>query len=321
MQTVFTIGILVYIGLMRLFRTFSIVSMEVVIMKKLVLVLSVLFIPAVQAINVYQVLDKLGSCFDLIISKGRLSEKDEKLFKEVASSLGIENRDIKPRNSGLLLRLMSGYNNALAMQHLNRVYFNASCLKKMSDGHKKFLMGHELTHHQKNHVWKRAALAVPMWFAQKGIGKLTRPVEKEDKKHFNWKTFKKEEGPVDVQRHSPVYYRYFSEGFQIPMLVDFSLKSLIMAQFCQRQETEADELAIRNAGATAEDGVACLQQIYYPDTKDWPLYAKVMAVMSRILMPIMSLPVIKQHMPHLVSFKERAEHLRGLKKHVHIENA
>jgi hypothetical protein len=87
-----------------------------------------------------------------------------------------------------------------------------------------------------------------------------------------------------------------------------------MAQFCQRQETEADELAVQKVGAKVEDGVACLQQIYYPDTQDWPLYAKVINIWYRILMPIMSLPIIKHHIPHLASFKDRIEHLKGLQK-------
>ncbi len=279
-------------------------------MKKLTLALAVLFIPTARGINGYQILDKFGSCMDLILSKGHLSEKDEKLFKEVASSLGIENRNIKPKNSGLLLRLIGGYNNALAMQQLNRVYFNASCLKRMSDGQKKFLMGHELVHHQKNHTWKRLVFSYLMNFTQHKVEKLTRPQKVVKRSREN---------EIVELGHTPLYYRYFSEGFKPKFLLEFSLKSLIIAQFVQRQETEADELAIQNTGATTEDAVAFLQHLYYPDTENWPLYAKIMHRINSLFMPILSLPIIKQHMNHLTSFKERAEHLKGLNKQV-IEN-
>ena len=156
--------------------------------------------------------------------------------------------------------------------------------------------------------------------AQWTIGEATRPKEEEDKEVLNWTTGQKEKKKVLVQQHSPIYYRYFVEGYAVPLLLEFSLKSLIMAQICQRQETEADESAILKVGATPEDGIACLQQLYYPNTKDWPLYAKVGNLINRVLMPILSLPVIKQHMPHLTSFKERTEHLRNLKKQIHSES-
>ena len=93
-------------------------------MKK-VLLLGILFsFSATDAVGLYPVLDGLGSITDVFLSKGKLSKEHEKMFNEVAQSLGIEYRDIKARNSGLLLRLGFGYNNALAVQLTNRVYLN-----------------------------------------------------------------------------------------------------------------------------------------------------------------------------------------------------
>lgn len=261
-------------------------------MKKLVFAfsLAILSISTAHAISVCQIFDKIGYGADFVLSKGHVSSEDEKLFKEVAASLGIENRDIKVRNSGLLLRILAGYNNALAIQYLNRVYLNASCLKNMTEGQKRFLMAHELTHHQKNHMWKRIVVMIPLMIAKKAIEK-----------------------NVEKNGNSPILQRYFFEGFGIPMILDLSLLGLLQAQLFQMHETEADDSAVLEAGAKIEDGIACLKQIHHPDTKGWPLYAKVFNVVHQMLTPVMCLPIIKQHMPHLVSLKDRASDLSSLK--------
>jgi hypothetical protein len=87
-------------------------------MKKLILALSLLFVSLTQSVNFYPIFDRLGSCADFILSKGKLSTKHEQQFQSVTASLGLKNRDIKARNSGFLLRFLCGYQNALAFQLL-----------------------------------------------------------------------------------------------------------------------------------------------------------------------------------------------------------
>lgn len=60
--------------------------------------------------------------------------------------MGLDHRNIKPKNSGIILRFLAGYHNALSMGNLNRVFFNDDILKQMPIEHKKFLIAHELTH-------------------------------------------------------------------------------------------------------------------------------------------------------------------------------
>jgi hypothetical protein len=110
-----------------------------------------------------------------------------------------------------------------------------------------------------------------------------------------------------VTLHSPLKYRYCIEG-----IFRLSIWSLIQAQICQKQEIEADELAILQAGATVQDGVELLEQFYYPNTDNWPLYAKIMNVINqRLFMPVINLPIIKQHMSH-PPYKNRIEQLKKL---------
>lgn len=258
-------------------------------MKKFLLALLCSVVPAAQAVNFYPIFDAFGSLTDFFVSKSNLTEEDERLFNEIAASYGIDHRQIKARNSGLLLRLICGYNNALANQLTNRVYFNAACLLKMTEGQKRFLMGHELAHHKKNHHFKFTLVDLVKKGLRAIICSLTQP------------------SSVYVQGNSPLYLRYFAEGFQFG--VDFSLLGLIDAQIHQRCETEADEISIESAGTTLDDSDAVLESLYCPDTKDWPLYARIYAMLAKLLIPIMNLPVIKQHVPHLASKTERIQHL------------
>jgi Zn-dependent protease with chaperone function len=261
-------------------------------MKKLLIVVSFLFSPAIQAVTIYEAFDKLGDYADLIYSKGKLSEHDEQLFQKTAVSLGIEKRKIKARNSGLILRLLTGYTNALAVEPFNRVYLNAACLEKMTDEQKKFLMGHELSHLLKHDMLSRLV-----------INKALSTV--------------KEKIKTQIETPSPLPYRYFVEGLvNLPLVgIDLSITGLIKAQLYQRQETRADESAILLAGATAQGATEFLEQhAQNPNTKDWPLYAKVLQLLVNPMLTILCLPIIKQHIPHLASFNDRINHLKELEK-------
>jgi|GEM_PF-5012248 len=251
---------------------------------------------------VYKICDTLGYMTDWFITKGDLSIPNQKIFTEVATKLGIQDRNIKPKNSGLLLRLAWGYNNALAMAQTNRVYFNDTELNKLSDEEKRFLMAHELTHHHQHHIWKIIATSLV-------VDKLLRPRMAHTIKDMN-------SIPPFIKN-----YLTYGYGWRINSILLFTLWGLLQAQCSQIHEIEADTNAIILAGADPEAGVRLLHTLYYPDATDWPLYAKVGAFLQRITLPIFVLPVIKQHVPHLASYEERIAHLRGLKNnasHTHI---
>jgi Zn-dependent protease with chaperone function len=251
----------------------------------------------------YRICDTIGYMTDWFLTKGDLSIHNQKIFAEVATKLGIQDRNIKPRNSGLLLRLTWGYNNALAMAQTNRVYFNDTELNKLSEEEKRFLMAHELTHHHQHHIWKIIATSIV-------VDKLLRPCMAHTIKDMN-------SIPPFIKN-----YLTYGYGWYINSILLFTLWGLLQAQCQQIHETEADTHAITLAGVDPEAGVRFLQTVYYPDTTDWPLYAKVGAFLQKIMLPIFALPVIKQHVPHLASYQERIAYLRSLKNNVpHIHTS
>lgn len=257
------------------------------------LMLSLLLFTSSQSLTIYEVCDKIGSVTDLIYTKGDIDKEDEALFKEVAQSLGIADRKVKPKNSGLLVRLLMGYNNAAAISLFNRVYLNASCLKKMTTEEKRYLMAHELSHHKNHDSWKIAGLNLLKLYVTSEIAKSLTSSD-------------------GVKTHSPFYGRYFLEGFTVAFLFELSLKSLLFGQALQKIELEADRLAITRGGASAQAAASCLHDMYHPDTTDWPLYAKAVNKISQIFMPIYSLPIIKEHMPHLTCLEDRVAYLSSV---------
>ena len=256
----------------------------------------VLSFSAAYTHNFYDMCDKIGTCTDYVLSKGDLSTHDTMLFKEVAASLGIAERDIKPKNSGLLLRLFGGYNNALSIAHHNRVYFNAACLATMSEGQKRFLMAHELVHHKMQHCWKRMALLCSLSiFVKLGKFVFLRSMQNSDAKGFQ-------------SLEEIFWYHYL---FNCIIWKRISFPSLLAAQYIKSQEEEADSMALQLSGVTIEDAAQVMDNLYNPNTRDWPLYAQFMQKIQNIYIAIAQLPVIEWHMPHLVSKDARVDRLRG----------
>jgi len=108
-----------------------------------------------QALNFYPIFDKVGSVADYILAKSEeIDQEDVQLFHKVAQELGVENRNIKVKNSGALLRLATIYSNALSIQLFNQVYLNKSKLKTCNRREKRFLMRRGLAYHSKNDGWK-----------------------------------------------------------------------------------------------------------------------------------------------------------------------
>lgn len=183
----------------------------------------------------YFFLSKLGNCTDFLLAKGDLSPNNVKLFNEVARSLGIADREIKAKNSGFLMRFFSGYNNALAVQLFNRTYFNDSELNKMSEEEKRFVMGHELTHHAKNHAWKKMGVVWMLSVASAVCKKLVEP------------------DSISIKKDS-ILRRYFLNGWDVSGMATISFWGLLQGQYCQAQEREADQGAVLDAGAHPVDG-------------------------------------------------------------------
>ena len=238
-------------------------------------------------------LSKLGNCTDFLLAKGDLSPNNVKLFNEVARSLGIADREIKAKNSGFLMRFFTGYNNALAVQLFNRTYFNDSELNKMSEEEKRFVMGHELTHHAKNHAWKKRGVVWMLSVASAVCKKLVEP------------------DSISIKKDS-ILRRYFLNGWDVFGMATISFWGLLQGQYCQAQEREADQGAVLDAGAHPVDGKKFLHRLYSPDTSDWPLYARLIDVMSLPFVYVLSLPILKQHASHLISLDDRTSDVIAL---------
>jgi hypothetical protein len=58
-----------------------------------------------------------------------------------------------------------------------------------------------------------------------------------------------------------------------------------------------------------------MEKLYNPETKTWPLYARISNVLNRLGNRLYSLPILKQHAPHLPSCKDRIAHILTMKKH------
>lgn len=242
---------------------------------------------AAHAITLYDLFDQVGWMTDWLLTRGSLNEKYTQMFNEITKKLEIDNRHIKAKNSGLLLRWWFGYNNALAVQFTNRVYFNEDVLNELPDEQKKFLMAHELVHHREHHIFKRIAVNEGINLVKKIIT-YAHQLPGRDENYLN---------------------QYLTRGFSLPFQEEFSVYSLLKAQIAQKQETEADTKAITIAGIRPQDGIDLFQNLYYPDTTKWPLYFKIQDKMQRLSDIICSLPILKEHTPHLASFKDRIEHL------------
>lgn len=262
--------------------------------------------PAVHAISLYPVFDKVGVVADKILTRGELSEKHTKMFEEVATKLGIEKRKIKVRNTGLLLRFVTGYSNAMAIPYWNRVYMNEDSLAEMSDEAKKFIMAHELVHHREHHIWKRLIVG-------RVIDKVALQVVLNAK------------NKEIINGNDALLTQYFTYGCIVPqnsswltrglfrLVPEPSIWGLAKSQYSQSHEIEADAKAVTIAGMNPEAGVEVINYLYYPTTANWPLYAKVSNIVHRILLPIMSLPILKEHVSH-PAHKDRVAHLMSLKE-------
>lgn len=258
--------------------------------KKILLLIMLSFFSGsiVHAKGIYRLFDKLGGITDWFLTRGKLSEKHEAMFDELVKKFNLEDREIKARNTGLLLRLLLGYQAAEAVQLCNRVYLNEDCLREMSDEPIKFIMAHELTYHDRNYDFKQMWLSLMIDMiiedlcSSKGIDRLLGD-------HYAT--------------------NYFTSGIFLPKL---SIWGLLEGQISQYCETEADAEAIIMVGINPEDGAKAIEYLFCKNTKNWPLYARIRAIFFKINVWIESLPILKQHALHLASFDDRVAHLRSL---------
>jgi Peptidase family M48. len=125
------------------------------------LLLSAIFIASLagSAIHAgfYDAASAVGHITDYIVTKGELSQENQALFEEVAKKLDIDSRNIEVRNSGLLPRLATGYNDTFYNPLTNRVYVNEAFLNTLTTEEKKCIFAQQLTHAKKNHAFKKLA--------------------------------------------------------------------------------------------------------------------------------------------------------------------
>lgn len=250
--------------------------------KYLILTLFLTSAPTIQgASGIYALLNKIGDVTDFFISKGDLSPENEALFNEVAKKLGIAYRNIKAKDSGLILRLLGGYQNALAVQQTNRVYFNNTELNTMSTEEKKFIMGHELTHHANNDVLKMIFMKL-----------FTLVISDQTTNYLTENRIATRDSILPHYLCSKAETQYnilnrFANTFNL------NIWGLLNACVMQKIERNADRGAILNAGVHPKDGKTMFKKIYYPNTQDWPLYAKIQHYcFTRPLLFLASLPIL-----------------------------
>lgn len=98
------------------------------------------------------------------------------------------------------------------------------------------------------------------------------------------------------------------------MALSLSLAALICNQISQAAETEADTKAVLIGGANPDKASECLDTwLYNPNTKTWPTWAKIhFYTFVYPFQKLGSLPLLKQHAPHLSSLKDRIAYLQKL---------
>jgi Zn-dependent protease with chaperone function len=233
----------------------------------------------------YKFADYVGQESDIILSKGHLEDKYEKMFQDLCHKMQIHDRNIKVRNSGLILRLLTGYHNALACQLNNRVYLNQSVIKELNDDSVKFMMAHELIHHKRHHNLETLKISLLIDLSKKISTNI-----------FNKKGENKD-----------FLISYLTNGSNS---FGLSVWGLLKAKFCQEQELQADREAITIGGQSIDSGINLMENLYNPNTTNWPLYAKYSWFISKIYLKIGSLPIIKDHVPHLASKEDRIKELK-----------
>lgn len=258
-------------------------------MKQLVLVVSLLMAQQSICISpIYKVLDTFGALTDYILTKGDLSPENVALFNQVANDLGIANREIKAKNSGFLLRLFSCYHNPIACQWTNRVYLNDSVINALTPNERKFIIAHELTHHQGHHLFKRDLLIYLLSIIQVALTYSTC-----------------------LDNNESYLHKYMTNGWSLAG-IEFNIFALIFAQYVQQQELAADANALLSTDIDMQDAEKALQHLHYPDTKEWPLYGRILWFFNYYIIEYFcTLPIVKEHVPHIASFKDR---IKALKK-------
>lgn len=244
--------------------------------------------------GIYRVFDAFGAMTDWLLTRGKLSDKNTQMFNDISKKLGIEDREIKVRNSGLLLRLFYQYNNALADQYANRVYINEDHLNELTDGEKQFLMAHELAHHKNHHEFKILGVGAALAFIQ----------------FLFIKAF------ITRTPNDGLIKKYLTHGICSPLIsllaINVSIWGLFKAMAHQHCETEADTHAVTVAHIDPSHGAALMKNMYYPNSRNWPLYGKAQAVIQRVALPVLALPGIKHHVNHLASYEDRVAHIQSL---------
>lgn len=245
---------------------------------------------------VYKIFDKVGTVADCIIARGNLEKKHQTMFDELVNKLGLINREIKAKNVGLLPRLLLGYNNAVSMEQFNRIYFNQDVLNDMPDEVAKALMAHELIHALRHHLFTHH---IPSGLLEELINTCM--------KHFILQSHQHE-----ILLNIPPQLS-LAEQYAIGNLRGLNFAKLFTSPITRSAEYQADTEAVTVAGIKPEAAILLMLFLKNPPTNNWPLYAKIQNfIFNKICMPILSLPVLKQHINH-PTYKERIDNFENLK--------
>jgi hypothetical protein len=232
--------------------------------------------------KIYSVFDTFGDLADIVFARGNLSPQNQKLFEELAAKLHLEHRNIKAKNAGIFMRILMGYQHTFAIQELNRVYFNDDVLDEYSQDARKFAIAHGLSYHHNNRSWKLLLVKALLLDIKKIV------INKAIAMGFIILT----PNPLHLSpKNFLISYLTLSPYF-------LNVWELLLAQYDQQQEMQADATVVTTAGLNPASGKDFLYQLTYPTTDTWPLYAQIENLALSLLRPIRSLPIIRNHIKH-----------------------
>lgn len=246
--------------------------------------------------TVYKIFDKVGTVADCIIARGNLEKKHQTMFDELVNKLGLTDREIKAKNAGLLPRLLLGYNNSASTEPFNRIYFNQDVLNDMPDEVAKALMANELIHALRHHFFTHYIPAA-----------LLEDLINTCMKHFILQSHQHE-----ILLNIPPQLS-LAEQYAIGNLRGLNFSKLLISPIIRSTEYQADTEAVTVADIKPETAILLMLFLKNPPTNNWPLYAKIQNfIFNKICMPILSLPLLKQHQTH-PTYKERIDNFENLK--------
>ena len=264
--------------------------------------------PIMHAKGLYPIANVFGTMADLFVANGKLSPKNEQMFRDIAEKMGIADRKIKVRNSGLLLRFLR-YQGVFSYQRLNRAYLNDNFLNELSDSEKKFWIATAAAYHAQH-------IGVKDFLGSFGIFNILAI--------FLSFIAPQSMGNNLINKLQRILVRYAIEGYEIPLikelpiigkiissrLPNFSLPHLLYGQYIQNLKKKADRKAIFYAEIDSQEAAKAITASYYPEKKQWPAYAHIQDSIIKVIEPFATLPFVRHHFSYLMSISDRIKNIQ-----------